>query len=344
MNSLWHEFLSKNGAMIDNGAIIGFRRNAEELRAARDASILAPLPHFGLFAINGADATDFLHGQLSSDVKALRPGNAQFASYCSPKGRVLANFLLWRQPDGFSALLSRDLAVPIRKRLAMFVLRSKVTVVDASDEYVVLGISGPAAEQVIRETMGVVPGVPFSVVTADAGAILALGDRRYIAVLRPDAAESAWIKLSARLVAAGEPAWRWLDIRAGVPWISAATQDQFVPQMANLELIGAVNFQKGCYPGQEIVARTQYLGKLKRRLFGFHADVGTAPAAGTPLYCADFPDQACGMVVDAVPAPDGGCDLLAVAQADSAGRARLASAGGPALSLLGLPYSVPLPA
>jgi hypothetical protein len=225
----------------------------------------------------------------------------------------------------------------------MFVLRSKVTVVDASDESVVVGVSGPAAEQAIRESVGVVPDAPFSVATADAGAILALADRRYIVILRRDAAESTWIKLSARLVAAGEPAWRWLDIRAGVPWITAATQDQFVPQMANLELIGAVNFQKGCYPGQEIVARTQYLGKLKRRLFAFHADIGTPPAAGTPLYGADFPDQACGMVVDAAPAPDGGCDLLAVAQADSAGGARLASAGGPALSLLSLPYAVPQP-
>jgi hypothetical protein len=344
MNSLWHEFLSKNGAMIDSGAIIGFGRNAEELRAARDASIVAPLSHFGLFAISGADATDFLHGQLSSDVKALRPGNAQFASYCSPKGRVLANFLLWRQADGYSALLARDLAVPIRKRLSMFVMRSKVMVVDASDECIILGISGPAAEQAIWESLGVVPGAPFSVATADAGAILALGDRRYIAVLRADPAESAWIELSAGLVTAGEPAWRWLDIHAGVPWITAATQDQFVPQMANLELIGAVNFHKGCYPGQEIVARTQYLGKLKRRLFGFHADIGTVPAAGTPLYCADFPDQACGMVVDAVPAPDGGCDLLAVAQADSAAKARLALAGGPVLSVLELPYSVPLAA
>jgi tRNA-modifying protein YgfZ len=343
MSSPWHDFLStKSGAAIGNGAVLGFGRPAEELRAARDASIVAPLSALGRLAVGGDDAAGFLHGQFSSDVKALQPGRAQRSSYCSPKGRVLANFLLWRDASGFGALLSRELAEPVRKRLAMFVLRSKVTIADVSGGSVILGLSGPAAARAIEDCIGPAPAADDAAVAAPTGTVIAIGGGRFIAVLKPDAAPAAWVELSAKLAAVGEPAWRWLDIRAGVPWIGAATQDQFVPQMANLELIGAVNFQKGCYTGQEIVARTQYLGKLKRRLFGFHADAD-APSAGTPLYAADFPDQACGMVVDAAPAPDGGCDLLAVTQAESAGKARLGSPDGPALGVFALPYAVPLP-
>jgi tRNA-modifying protein YgfZ len=351
MNSRWTDFIRSKGAIVHETvpgriAVRSFGDPDRELSAARDATIVAPISHLGLLEFKGPDTGDFLHGQLSSDVAALSVGDAQASAYCSPKGRVLANFTLWREPDGFSALLSQDLAAAMQKRLTMFVLRSKVKIEDASARYVLLGIAGPAAAGSLARALGVSAGSPITAKFAEAGTAINLGEDRFIAVLRPQAAETAWALLAADLTPAGEDTWRWLDIQAGIPWISLPTQDQFVPQMANLELTGAVNFQKGCYPGQEIVARTQYLGKLKRRLFRCHAAIDSPPEAAANLYCAALGSQACGMVVNAAPAPGGGCDLLAVMQVETAQSAvaspvRLGAPDGPELDILGLPYPVP---
>ena len=135
--------------------------------------------------------------------------------------------------------------------------------------------------------------------------------------------------------------WRWHGIRAGVPMIGAATQDLFVPQTTNWDLLGGVNFHKGCYPGQEIIARTQYLGRLKERMYPFHVD-GASPTPGTKVYGTVFGDQACGTVVDAAPAPDAGSDLLAVLQMSALdGQLHLGTPDGPTLVPLPLPYVIP---
>ena len=148
-------------------------------------------------------------------------------------------------------------------------------------------------------------------------------------------------KLVAELKPVGTPCWEWLDIRAGIPWITAATQEQFIPQMANLELIGGVNFKKGCYPGQEIVARTQYLGKVKRRMFLANVNAAALPIAGDPLFSTDPAAQESGMIVNAQSAPDGGYDVLAVLQTSSveAGAVHLKAPDGPPLQFLALPYA-----
>jgi folate-binding protein YgfZ len=351
MNSRWTDFLKSKGAIAYETApgriaIRSFGDPGGELTAARDASIIVPISHLGVVEFKGPDTGDFLHGQLSSDVAALPAEGAQTSAYCSPKGRVLANFMLWREQEGFGALLSQDLAAAMQKRLTMFVLRSKVKIEGASARYVLLGAAGPAAAGSLARALGVSAGSPMTTKSGEAGTVISLDGDRFIAVLHPDSAETAWDSLAAELTPAGEDAWRWLDIQAGIPWISLPTQDQFVPQMANLELTGAVNFQKGCYPGQEIVARTQYLGKLKRRLFRCHAAIDVPPEAGASLYCAELGDQACGMVVNAAPAPGGGCDLLAVMQVEAAHSADaspvlLGALDGSRLDILDLPYLVP---
>jgi folate-binding protein YgfZ len=350
MNPAWIEFLASRGAVVADAAgeaaVRSFGNPSRELTAARDGSVVAPLSQHGVLRITGKDASEFLHGQLSSDVNALAPMQLQASTYCSPKGRVLANFLLWRDAEGFDALLSRDLLVAIKKRLAMFVLRSKVAIEDVSEHYVVLGAAGPAAATALQHACGAEPAVANSIAIVGAGTLVNLGGKRYLALLRPEAAHAAWLTLATELKPVGEDAWRWLDIGAGAPWITAPTQDQFVPQMANFELIGAVNFQKGCYTGQEIVARTQYLGKLKRRMFLCHVGVAEIPAAGSSIYSAAMGEQACGMVVNAAPAPEGGCDLLAVLQLEAADTAatapiHLSQPNGPELQLLELPYAIP---
>jgi folate-binding protein YgfZ len=351
MNPSWKDALVANGARTGETTpghfmVSDFGDLNKELQAVRDASVVAPVSGLGMIEFAGADAADFLHNQLSSDVEGLALWQAQTSAYCSPKGRVLANLLLWREPERFCALLSADLVASIRKRLSMFVLRSKVTLNDVSADCVLLGVAGPRAVAVLNEALGAAPEVPMTAAHTQSATILNLGSGRFLVALPMQSAPAVWSALAAKLTPVGEPAWRWLDIRSGIPWITTATQDQFVPQMANLELTGAVNFQKGCYPGQEIVARTQYLGKLKRRMFLCHAGVDSPPAAGTNLYSAALGEQASGIVVNATAAPGGGCDMLAVIQVEaveSADRSslRIGASDGPVLSILELPYRFP---
>jgi folate-binding protein YgfZ len=240
----------------------------------------ARLNRYGLLAVTGADARDFLHRQLTNDIENLPADRAALAGWCTPKGRLLASFLVIPSSDGFLLQLARDLAPTVAKRLSMFVLRSKVKITDESDAWAQYGIWDRSLA---------VDGVAWegAVVTVrvDEGRFLRIGRGLTLPAEKP------------------EEAWTLAEIRAGRPLISAATQDQFVPQMVNFETLGAVNFQKGCYPGQEIVARAQYRGQVKRRMVHARAPAGIALQPGQEFNG--------GTVVDV--APDGdGSELLAV--------------------------------
>lgn len=341
MTSAWQDFLRQRGACLDAGAAGHFGDAAAELRAARDGGVLVPLTHLGLIVCDGGDAQTFLHGQLSNDVKNLKPGRSEYAAYCSAKGRMLANFLLWQEEQTYCLQLARSLLPALHQRLAMFVMRSKVKLVDASESRPVLGLAGKAATAALQELFEAVPRQAHQVVHDPAhGTLIALPGERFQLIAELESAKRLWLRLEAVLRPVGAACWEWLEIRNGLPLITPATQDQFVPQMANMELIGAINFQKGCYPGQEIVARTQYLGQLKRRMLLAHVEVPTPPQAGDALFGSELGGPAQGMVVNAQAAPDGGYDLLAVAQTASAAQdtLHLVSAGGPALSIQPLPY------
>jgi hypothetical protein len=290
-------------------------------QAGRSAeNFIATLDHLGMLRFSGQDAEVFLQGQLSCDVSEVRQSSTSHGAYCSAKGRMLANFLLWREQDGFAMVLSRDLGASVQKQISKFVLRSKVKVADASD-IVLVGAAGAQAE---------------SLLAAAPGQSVRLNDGRLIVALPAEGAAGVLSGLSL-----GDAArWRWLDIRSGVPLIKAVTQDQFVPQMANLELIGGVSFEKGCYTGQEIVARTQHLGRVKRRMF--LANVPAPAQAGDALYSDDLGDQVGGTVLNTEASPEGGYDLLAVLQVASRERStvHLKARDGPALRFLPLPYPV----
>ena len=302
---------------------------------------------WALLRVSGADAVGFLHGQLSSDVKALRRGEGQYWSYNSPKGRMLANGVLWRAPsadDVIMMLVAADLGEAIRRRLAMFVLRARVQVDDVTEGRVLLGLAGAGAAQAVREALGVVvPAAPTAATFGDEATLFALPDGRYVLVAAAPQGAIVQAALARHASIVDADVWRWLGIAAGVPWIGAATTDQFVAQMVNWDTLGGVSFRKGCYPGQEIVARMQYLGRLKERLFAFRTDAfDVAPAAR--LYSSAFgADQPCGTIVNAAPHPGGGVALLAVVQlaAVEADDIALGSAGGPRLRRHALPYAVP---
>ncbi|MCD6705967.1 MAG: folate-binding protein [Thiobacillus sp.] len=337
----WKTFLQSQGAAIEADSVLHYGDPAAERAAAMDGTIVADLSQLGVIALRGEDTTAFLQGQLSNDVRALHADSAQWSGYCNPKGRLLGNFLAWRQGEDYCLQLSGDILPGVLKRLSMFVLRAKVRARDASDENVRLVVAGRQALAAVTAAMGAVPEAAMHSVAGVAGQVIRLGDDKFVLSIAPGRAAAVWQALRQSATPVGAPVWDWLRLNAGIPMIVAATQELFVPQMVNLEVIGGVSFQKGCYPGQEIVARSQYLGKLKRRMFLAHVDAEAAP--GDPLYSADMVGQATGTVVNAAPAPDGGFDVLAVAQVESANTQtlHLKAPDGAALTLKPLPYALP---
>jgi folate-binding protein YgfZ len=345
MNADWKTFLESKGARFADGHVADFGDAAAEIAHSEAGLIVADLSHLGVMEFAGEDAQAFLQGQLSNDVRMLAGDNSQWAAYCTPKGRMLASFLLWKNGENsYLAQLPASLREPLQKRLSMFVLRSKVKVTDASAQLVRIGVAGPGAETAVRATVGDAPHAAHGVIQRDAGQVLRLPGDLFELVLPPAKATAVWASLEQRGRPVGSGRWDWHLIRAGIPTVLPGTQEEFVPQMANFELINGVNFKKGCYPGQEIVARTQYLGKLKRRMYVAQISSDTSPAAGDPLYSADMQEQASGVIVNAEPAPGGGFDVLAVIQTSSAETEAIhwKALDGPTLRLGKLPYPLPV--
>ena len=342
VNDTFLAFLATRGGAVAAGVVRDFGDAPGEIAATASGSVVVHLGQFGLLAFTGEDAREFLHRQLSCDVEGLADDAGAYGAYCTPKGRVLANFLLWRERDAFCMLLPRSVVPGIQKRLQMYVLRSKVTLAERTDDLVVLGVSGPAAADAVANLAGTPPGGPIGVARRDGVTAISLAAARYLVTTPSASVPQVWDQLAGALRPVGAMCWDWLEISNGLPWITAATQDQFVPQMANLELLGGVSFRKGCYPGQEIVARTQHLGRPKRRLYLAHVRAERIPAPSQPLYSSGLGDQAAGTVVNAAPAPGGGFDLLAVVQTASVAgdRVHLGSRSGAELHFRDLPYSV----
>lgn len=341
MNSTWQQHLISSGAILEQQRVANFGNPAKELEALQTDAVLVDLSDFGLIQFAGEDTQTFLQGQLTNDVRKVTLSNSQYSGYCTPKGRMLASFLLWQNDQGYIMQLPAELRESVQKRLTMYVLRSKVKVSDISDAFVRLGLAGDKALEILQKHYADVPQTAHEIKMLGTDTVINLPGNRFEIVTTTENAPKLWDALRQDCTPVGSDAWDWLEIQAGVPRITASTQEQFVPQMVNFEAIGGVSFQKGCYPGQEIVARTQYLGKLKRRMYRAHIDTGS-PAAGDELFSPEMEGQATGMVVNAHPSPLGGYDLLAVIQISSAENEaiHLKALDGPTLKLLPLPYAL----
>jgi folate-binding protein YgfZ len=340
------DFLAARGARADADGIADFGNPSGEWAAATTGAVVADASSLGVLVVAGADAAAFLHGQLSSDVKRLARGEGVWTSYNSPKGRMLATAFICRPDvgpeDRFEALVAADLAEAVRKRLAMFVLRSKVAIANDTATWLRLGVGGPGAADAVAKAFGQAPPAGGAV-THDGARIVRLPDGRFVVLVPVAGASTVFDGLAREAVPAGAPVWTWLGIRSGVPMVTAATQDRFVAQTANWDAIGGLDFHKGCYPGQEIVARTQYLGRLKERLFAY-ATASSPPAPGSRLFGPPYGDQPCGTVVNAAPDPGGGARFLAVVQVDAAGGPlALGAPDGPPATQEPLPYAIPPP-
>lgn len=346
----WLQFLSRHGARITQTAvpeIAGFGTDAAS--DIGTAGFVVPLIELGLISATGEDAAHFLHSQLTNDVEHLGFAEARLAGYCSPKGRLLATLLIWKSADAVLLQLPRQIQPAVQKRLQMFVLRSKAGLTDVTDSHVILGLAGQPAAIALAQWFADLPQTAYVKAESDAGTLIRLADAsgvpRYQWITTVDIAQNAWPKLVMMLKPVGEHAWRLTDIEAGIPLITQPTQEQFVPQMINFEAIGGVNFKKGCYPGQEIVARSQYLGKLKRRMMPASIDAANAEP-GMEVFSSADPEQPCGMIVNAEIRSVNQTDCLVEIKTSAmeAGTIHLGSAGGPVLRFKPLPYPLPDPA
>jgi len=340
MNADWQQFIESLNATIGADDGVTFTD-----APALPECALADLSYLGLIRISGEDVRNFLQGQVTNDVRQVSPDRSQQNSMCSPKGRMLANFLAFERAGDLYLQLPLARLEPILKRLQMFVLRSKVTLSDASDDLVRIGIAGECAEPLLPEVPSPAPG---SVLDVPPLTLIRLaGDRPRFEIIGPHTNAQAFWEQCARLAQPANPDfWPLMEIRAGIPTVYDDTVEAFVPQMANMQLIDGVNFSKGCYTGQEVVARMQYLGKLKRRMYLAHVDSATPPKAGDDLFSPSSESgQGAGRVVDARPSPGGGYELLAVAEIATAEESTLSlhDEHGPRLTINALPYPTELP-
>ncbi|TKC87235.1 folate-binding protein YgfZ [Trinickia terrae] len=323
------------------------RPAAAEFEAALERGAYMPLTQFGVIDVHGDDAASFLHSQLTNDVQHLDAATARLTGYCSPKGRLLASFLSWRTGDTIRLLISKDIQAAVQKRLSMFVLRAKAKLADASAQLAVVGFAGDV-RKALSQVFDALPDAVHVQVDGPAGSLIrvpdAAGRLRYLWI-GPQAEVAARRPLLEGALAQVSPAvWDWLDIRAGEPRITQPAVEQFVPQMVNFDVLDGVNFRKGCYPGQEVVARSQYRGTIKRRMALAHAALELADVrAGSELFHSDDPGQPCGQIVNAASAPEGGVDALVEIKlaALENGAVHLGSADGPALRFMPLPYALP---
>ncbi len=295
------------------------------------------LSDLGVIQAEGADAASFLHGQFSQDVNGQAADEARLAAYCSAKGRMLASLLSLRhEPEQFWLLTDAQVLPGLLKRLSMFVLRAKAKLTDASASLGVVGLLGAPAATSLGEAaqlgswrvqahgQGLLVGLPE-----------VLGTKRWYWV-GPKAEAQA---LVSSLPAVEPGAWAWLDVMSGIPRIEAHTVDQFVPQMVNYELIGGVNFKKGCYPGQEVVARSQYRGTTKRRAFVVHAEQALSP--GLEVFSLTDPGQPAGLVVNSASVGSVHSALVELKLSAVGTDLRAGSADGTRLVLGDLPYPLP---
>jgi folate-binding protein YgfZ len=345
MNSDWQDFLRQQGAVVEQDRVLAFADRDREARAVIDGNIIADLSHYGLIQVTGSDATEFLQGQLTNDIRQVSANQTQLSAYCNPKGRMLAILRIAKQGNRYLLRLPATRLEPILTRLRLFVLRADVQLEDVSDQLVRIGIAGEQAAAALTELAGPLPETPSASVDGNPHVVRLPGDQpRFEVTTDLEQARLLWVGLD-NLLPVGCDAWGLLDTLAGLPEVFDPNAEAFVPQMANLELVNGVSFTKGCYTGQEVVARAHYLGKIKRRMYALRLAEGPRPEPGAPIVQGqEEPDTAeVGRVISAYPHPTGGYQALAVLQTAAADHAglRVGQPDGLQVEVKALPYEVP---
>ena len=345
MTNTWTTFLRTQGAVFTDGQVSGFGQPAADRRVAHAGDVLVDLTHLAFIRVGGADRTIFLNGQLTNDIQSLDAGHSQLSAWCSSKGRMLALFRVLAADQAYLLQLPALLRDDVIKRLRVFVMRAKVQIEAADDTLVRFGLAGPHAAALLNQAIGPIPNNVNEVSVSAGLTVVRLhgATPRFEIIGAPDDASRLWSALNSTATPASAATWDWLDIVAGIPTVLPPTSDAFVPQMANLDLIDGINFNKGCYTGQEIVARVHYRGRIKQRMYRARVRGTETPLPGDTIFAAERPEQSTGTVVIASASPDDGHDLLAVIHSASVARGdlHLHRPDGPPLTIEPLPYSLP---
>lgn len=346
MQAEWKNYLQQAGAQYEDDRVRDFGHPRREAQVAMSGFVFADLQHQSLIRISGKDARSFLHNLLTNEVAQLGENQWQLNALCNAKGRVIATMRLFILEDSFYSLTPSSIAPVLMETLNKFILRSQVTIENVSSQFCHFGVSGTNSTQHLQQIIGALPEDLYDLTPHSDGCVLKIPGKlpRYEIIGAQQQAKNLWQKLDVHGAPVGASAWQLIDIRAGLVEIDLALTEQYVPQMVNLDLVQGLSFQKGCYPGQEIVARMHYRGKLKRRLYYATAKRDEIPPAGAPLYQPGLSaSQNAGQVVSGTWAPDDGIELLAVVPIDlqQSGEIHLDSDTGPKLHFEPLPYALP---
>ncbi len=344
MLQAWKQLLEDSGAEFADGKLVSYGNPERERRIPPQGDIICDLSHTGMIRVQGDDATDFLQNQLTNDINEVSESRAQLSAWCNPKGRVIATFLVHKRAGSYYLALSADLVEYVLKRLQMYVLRSRVALEDVSESLVHFGFLGShILEDWDACCDGELPTVDYDAVVVDGISIIKVPAMvpRYEVVGEFETASRLWQKLNVRAAPVNGDAWVYLNIASGIPVVNATSKEDWIPQMLNLQAIGGVSFKKGCFPGQEVVARVKYLGKNKRRTFRLQIDSDSMPEAGDLVLAEDESGatQEAGKILNVVLNPDGKLEALAVLKIDLAEKPLMLEGGAP-VRVLELPFTV----
>ncbi|VAW93517.1 tRNA-modifying protein YgfZ [hydrothermal vent metagenome] len=327
MEASWKSHLESVGAVFEDTTVIHYGNAKQELAsiAHKDKTVICALSDYGIIKISGTEAQTFLQSQFSNDVNLVTANQAQLNSYCSPKGRVLTLFTLFQIANNYYLQLPISLLDSTLKRLTMFKMRADVNLDDVTDNLLCVGLAGSSAQSILTKYLTDVPSLNYSCGSENSLTVIRLANEttaitqpRFLIFGDNNTLANLWTNNLAQLTAIAQQPWSLLDIQSGLPSVSNDTVDAFVPQMLNLQLLSAINFKKGCYPGQEIVARTQYLGKLKKRMYLLKSDSNELFTVGTDLSTENAEDdQSKGKIVNCQLSATSGIEALAVLQINS---------------------------
>ncbi len=343
MEENWQSFLRSRGAVFDTQGMSSFGHSAEEsTRLCTEGDFLCELGWLETLRIFGDQAEQFLQGQISCDVGALSPTRSALGAHCTPKGRVVANFRIQAPEAGHYLLTSHasvagSLGEALQKYLVFF--RAEQQLGDA--EHVLVGLAGPGSREILQRVLGAAPQEADQCIRAGEHWVTQRDEagRRFECRLQGSSARDSWDTLAEQAQPLASGAWMLLDIRAGLGLVQEGTREAFTPHMLNLPALGGVSFTKGCYTGQEVVARTQYLGKLKRRMFRGELRGAPPVAAGAELYDSD--QGRAGTVVCALQSGADRQELLAVLAVGKAQSGKIFAAPQQyPLTILELPYAL----
>lgn len=337
----WKTLLMDTGAEFNGDGLCHYGNPDQEIRLLAAGDILCDLSHVGLIGVHGADARSFLQAQLANDMRQVDAERSPLGCYLSPKGRVLANFRIIAAGPSFYLQLPQDNVEETVTQLRRFILRAQVSVEDDPHAFIRFGLAGPHAARILESLWGSAPSAPNQTqIQQEIRVIRTHGIHpRYEFWGDLPAMSRLWNQLLAHCAPVGPASWELLDILSGLAYVQPQTRDMFLPQMLNLDVLDGIGFQKGCYPGQEIVTRTRSRGTLKRRLYVCRIDSNAVIVPASSVHATGDEDQAIGHVLQARPHPDGGLAALAVLQIEATGGAM--NVGGAPLRLSEQPYPIP---